>query len=495
MSKSAPTPIAPVQASEDAKPLTLEATLDGSAGPAAVEPHSAAANFGRGFALQRAGRHAEALAAYDRAVEARPDYLEALNNRGFLLAELGRNAEALASFEQALAVRPDAISALVGCGLVLQRMKRPVDALARLDAALAIEARDVNSLVGRAGALHDLARHEEAIATCDRAIALDPNTIAAHQTRGNSLARLNRFEDAVASYDRVIALRPEHAPALHNRGNALVELGRFSEALASYDKAIALQANYVEVHYNRGNLMRRLFRFDEAIRSYQRVLALAPQHAYALGELAAAKLAICDWNETARLAAQLDAQVIAGRSTFSPFVYIGYSSDPALHLKSARNFVGHIMPTPPSPLWGSEQWRNDKIRLAYLSADFNRHATAYLIAGLFENHDRSRFEAIGISYGPDDRSDMRSRLVAGLDAFYDVRATSDLDVARMLHGLQVDIALDLKGYTTDMRFGILAHRPCPIQVNYLGYPGSMGVNFIDYVIADHILVPYEGPGF
>ena len=487
MSESKESPDLPAQAGPD--------SLAQPNSPPLPEPQSATAYFNRGFALCAAGRRAEALAAYDRALDLRPDYVEVLSNRGYLLAELGRNSEALESFERALATRAELPPALIGSGLVLQRMKRPSESLARFDAALAVEPRDVNSLVGRAASLRALGRYEDAIATYDTIIALDPGSVAAHHNRGDSLVKLNRFEDAVASYDRVIELRPEHLTALHNRGNALVELGRFQDALSSYDKAIALNASYVDAHYNRGNLMRRLFRFDEAIGSYERALALAPQHGYALGELAAAKLAICDWNETARLARALDTQVLEGRSTFSPFVYLGYSSNPALHLKCAQNFIRCAMPSPPPPIWRGERWRNDKIRLAYLSADFNRHATAYLIAGLFEAHDRSRFEIIGISYGPDDKSDMRARLIAGFDAFHDVRAHSDRDVAQMLHGLKIDIALDLKGYTTDTRIGILAHRPCPIQVNYLGYPGSMGVDFIDYVVADHVLVPYEGREF
>jgi predicted O-linked N-acetylglucosamine transferase (SPINDLY family) len=154
------------------------------------------------------------------------------------------------------------------------------------------------------------------------------------------------------------------------------------------------------------------------------------------------------------------------------------------------------LPTLPPPLWAGERWTNKKIRIAYLSADFNAHATAYLIARLFELHDRDRFEVLGISYGHDDKSEIRSRLSQSFDEFHDVRAISDAQVARMLNDRHVDIVLDLKGYTTDARYKILAHRPAPIQVNYLGYPGSMGVEFIDYVIADKTLVQHEeGPQY
>jgi protein O-GlcNAc transferase len=135
------------------------------------------------------------------------------------------------------------------------------------------------------------------------------------------------------------------------------------------------------------------------------------------------------------------------------------------------------------------------VRIAYLSADFHRHATAYLMAELFERHDRSRFEIIGVSFGVDDKSEMRKRLVAAFDQFYDVRRKSDEEVAKLLHDRQVDIAIDLKGYTTDSRPGFLAYRPTPIQASYLGFPGTMGAEFIDYIIADETVVPFEHQPF
>ena len=164
-------------------------------------------------------------------------------------------------------------------------------------------------------------------------------------------------------------------------------------------------------------------------------------------------------------------------------------------MRCARNFVADRVPSLPRRLWTGATWCHDRVRIAYLSADFHRHATAYLMAELFERHDRSRFEIIGVSFGVDDKSEMRKRLVAAFDQFYDVRRKSDEEVAKLLHDLQVDIAIDLKGYTTDSRPGILAYRPTPIQASYLGFPGTMGAEFIDYIIADKTVVPFEHQPF
>jgi predicted O-linked N-acetylglucosamine transferase (SPINDLY family) len=173
---------------------------------------------------------------------------------------------------------------------------------------------------------------------------------------------------------------------------------------------------------------------------------------------------------------------------------LGYSSDPLLQLQCAQNFISDKTPVLP-PLWTGKIWRHDRMRIAYLSADFRQHATAYLIAELFELHDRSRFEISGVSFGMDDKSDTRNRLIASFDRFLDVREKTDEEIARLLHDLQIDIAVDLKGYTQDSRLGILAHRPAPIQVSYLGYPGTGGADFLDYIIADKTVAPFEHQPF
>jgi protein O-GlcNAc transferase len=189
------------------------------------------------------------------------------------------------------------------------------------------------------------------------------------------------------------------------------------------------------------------------------------------------------------------AHVREKKSIISPFTLLGYSGDPALQLHCAKNSIAHQVRLPPRPLWTGARWHHGKLRVAYLSADFHRHATAYLMAELLERHDRSRFEILGVSFGVDDESEMRRRLIAAFDQFHDVRATGDEEVAKLLRDLQVDIAIDLMGHTHDARPGILAYRPAPIQVSYLGFPGTTGAEFIDYIVADKTVAPFEHQPF
>jgi predicted O-linked N-acetylglucosamine transferase (SPINDLY family) len=203
------------------------------------------------------------------------------------------------------------------------------------------------------------------------------------------------------------------------------------------------------------------------------------------------EIAICRWDKLAARVEALRAQVRSRSNVVEPFTFLAVSHSAEEQRLCAERHVQEKLPARFAPLWQGTRYRHDRIRLAYLSADYHEHATAYLAAGLFERHDRARFELIGVSYGPHDASPMRGRLERAFERFVDVRNRSDEEAARMLHALEVDVAVDLKGHTTGSRPGILAHRPAPIQAAYLGYPGTMGAPFIDYLLADRVVIPED----
>jgi tetratricopeptide (TPR) repeat protein/glycosyltransferase involved in cell wall biosynthesis len=461
----------------------------------AVRPDHAQALNNRAIVLLALKRFDEAVASCDRALASRPDYPEALINRGAALRELERFDEALASCDRALAIRPDSPEALNNRGTFLLQLERLEEALASCDRALAIRPDYPDALSNRGAVFVELKRFEEALTSCERALAMTPDYVEALNNRGNALLGLKRLDHALADYDRALVLRPDYTEAHTNRGNVLRELKRYDEALASYGRALAFHPDDVAALSGRGAVLRELKRFDEVLATYEQMLAVKPDHRYALGHLLDAALQICDWERTAKLADDIAARIMGRRSAAVPFTLLGACDDPALHLQCVRNFVEDEVGISPPALCRGTGWRHDRIRLAYLSADFHGHATAYLMAELFELHDRSRFEVAGISFGGADGGETRTRLVKAFDKFHDVRTTSDLEVARLMGDLEIDIAVDLKGYTRDSRAAILAHRPAPIQVSYLGYPGTMGAEFIDYVIADPIVLPLDQQPF
>src|SRR5215510_809978 len=457
----------------------------------ALKPDHAQAHNNRATLLATLKRHDEALLGFDRALALKPDYPEGHNNRGNALAALGRHEEALASYDRALALKPDYAEAVNNYGIALSALDRHEEALTHFDQALALAPNYAVGWYNRGNALSALRRYEEALACYDRALALAPDYADACDNRGNALLRLNRHEEALASIEHALVLNPASPGTHNNHGSALSALKRHDAALAGYDRAIALKPDFADAHSNRGNTLKDLRRHDEALASFERALAIDPEHIDASVGMAEVVLSVCDWARTGPLALELAERVRAGKPTVAPFTLLAYCDDPGLHAECAKTFVADRMPVKPQPLWRGPPVRHDRIRIAYLSADFHRHATAYLVAELFELHDRARFEIVGIGFDWDDGSDVRSRLVNSLDAFHDVRTHSDHDVAKLLHELEIDIAVDLKGHTGDSRLGIFAHRGAPIQASYLGYPGTIGADFIDYVIGDPVVTPFE----
>jgi predicted O-linked N-acetylglucosamine transferase (SPINDLY family) len=460
-----------------------------------VRPDYAEALCNRGLTLHELKRFEQALASYDRALKVRPDSAEVFCNRGLTLHELKRFEKALASYDRALTLRPDYAEALSNRGATLHELKRFEEALASYHRALALRPDHAEAFCNRGITLHELKRFEEALASYDRALKVRPDYAEVFSNRGITLHELKRFEEALASYDCALKVRPDYAEALSNRGVTLHELKRFEEALASYDRALKIRPDSAEVFSNRGVTLYELKRFEEALASYDRALAVKPDHAYAFGGIAVCVNRLCDWRRTMDVADKVVAHVLEKKSIISPSTLLGYSGDPSLQLQCARNYVADRIPSLSPTLWAGETWRHDKVRIAYLSADFHQHAMAYLMAELFERHDRSRFEIIGVSFGVDDKREMRKRLVAAFDQFHDVCRKSDEAVAKLLHDLQIDIAIDLMGYTQDFRPGILAYRPAPIRASYLGFPGTMGAEFIDYIIADKTVAPFEHQAF
>jgi predicted O-linked N-acetylglucosamine transferase (SPINDLY family) len=321
-----------------------------------------------------------------------------------------------------------------------------------------------------------------------QSLQINPQSPDAWYNRGCALQQLQRNAEAASCFERAVTLKPDYDEAWTNRGGALLALRRHTEALESFNRALALKPQDLEALSNRGTTLFEQKRYEEASADYDALFKLAPDFPYALGNAALARAYCCDWSRLKDDREQIHAGIQAGRAMVSPHASTLIVDDPMDQLRAAQTWVAARCPEMP-PLWRGERYRHEKIRVAYLSADYHSHATAYLAAGLFESHDKARFEVTAISFGPDDSSAMRQRLTRAFDRFIDVRDKSDSQVAAMLREMEIDIAVDLKGFTQDGRPGILAHRPAPVQVNYLGHPGTMGARYIDYLIADRSLVP------
>ncbi len=472
------------------------------------------------------GRLAEAVSDYRTALALDPDCRAALYNQALLLIQMNRPAEAVASLDALLVRAPSAAPVHLARGNALAALGRQDAALAAFEQAVRLDPRDPLGHSNRGNSLLALGRLEEALVSLERALSLDPGHALANYNQGNVFFALRRFAEAIESFERTVRSNPRFALAWYNRGSALLELRRYEEAGVSFDRALALDERLPQAHNNRGVALLALKRapeaaqaferaielrpdylralenlgsarlesqhYEEAARSFAGVLAAAPEHPYAMGNLLYARLRACDWGDGFHaLRARVEESVERGLTAQAPFAFLSTSDSRQAQLRCARTCCVDKFPPAREPLWRGRTYGHDRIRVAYVSADFHEHATTFLMAELFERHDRRRFEWTAISFGPDDNTPMRRRLVGAFDHFLDVRSRDDSEIARLLAEREIDIAVDLKGYTADCRMGIFAQRPVPLQVSYLGYPGTTAAPYIDYVIADRHVIPPE----
>jgi protein O-GlcNAc transferase len=381
-------------------------------------------------------------------------------------------------------------------GLALHRRGAVDEAAARYADVLRADPANADALYYLALISCQHGRFAEGAELARKSLDSDPKQARSHVILGRALHSLELHDDALASFDRAIAQAPELAPAHANRADVLSKIGRNVEALDSYDRALALAPDSVADWMNRGVALIALNRHDEAVISFDRGFALNPDFAQAddfRAPLLLSKLRICDWTNLPAETAELLAMVRAGKPLSLPFAIVAIASSPAEQLQCARRYVEEQPAFP--PLWQGEVYVHDRLRVAYLSADFNEHPTAYLTAGLFEQHDKSRFEITALSFGQNDNSSPRRRLEAAFEHFIDVRDNSDQEIAALMRRAEIDIAVDLMGFTKDNRLGVLARRAAPLPVNYLGYPGTTGAPYMDYILADGTVIPEDHDAF
>jgi protein O-GlcNAc transferase len=435
------------------------------------------------------GSPADALSSFERALALRPADATALNNQGNALLALGRADEALASFEAALAAEPQFPGALQNRGAALRALGRANDALASFEAALAL-APDAAALhADRGGALVALGRAPEALSAFDRALALNPNDADAHYNRGVAQLHLQRFADALESFDRALALAPGMAAAHGNRGNVLVQLGRVEEALACFDRAIAADPGFLTALAEKGEAAFSAGRYELAAETFERLVARNSEYPYALGNLLYARAHCCQWDAFGVLKSLVQEGLRAGRPTAFPGHILALADTPEENLRAAETWTRDVYAQSTSPRPQRPLAQHGKIRVAYVSANFHEHAMPILLAGLFERHDRSRFETFAFSFGADDGSAMRQRLLHAFDRFIDIRGSSNAEVAALMAEHEIDIAVDLMGFTQGARPDLFNLRPAPIQVSYMGYCGTTAMDALDYIVADRCVIP------
>jgi protein O-GlcNAc transferase len=429
------------------------------------------------------------------ALEQAPTSAEGWCARGTILQDRNELDGAMDAYRTATGLDARLAAAYAGLADVSLKKARPIDALAYGEKA-ALLSRDTpqNSVFLIIGRSHYALGHsEQALIALSKAVDLDPRDPNAYVALGLVFEDQSRLSDAFNAYQKALSLNPREVSAYNNLAGVLIGMKQLDLAVATARLAVSLAPENPEVYLNLALALRLRGDEEEALATYKKVIAIKPDHGKALIELCHYRQHACDWEglEAQRVASHVHSY----RKGFvvSPFSVMTSTTSPWDQLACARVWAEHLSPMSRAPLASYEPRphgkRGDRLKLGYLSSDFHHHATAMLIVDLLEQHDKTKFELFGYSLGVDDGSAMRQRLIDAFETFRDFRDCSDTDAARLIRDDEIDILLDLKGFTQNARLKILASRPAPVQVNYLGFPGTMGVPFIDYIIADATVAP------
>ena len=441
------------------------------------------------IAAFQAGRPDQAEKLFRDIVRRRPNDVDARRMIGFLCNQMGRHAEAVEHFDLVLRLNRKQPQIHYLRGISLLALNRPEDALDSFNGSLAVDGPQTDTYVNR----------------------------------GVALQRLQRLGQAIESYDRAIALDPTYVLSHTHKAAALEDQGKFAEALASYDTSLKVQPT-PDAWWGRSTVLQLMRRFDEALLALKQAYALEPSRPYLQGEILHLKQQIGDWDNFAQDCELVLKSVDKGLRAIVPGRILSLPSNPQQQQRAAEIFVRDKFPAQPPPPFpppqagegingdpppaagegrvgaegtegGAPSAAKRKIVVGYFSCDFRNHPLSQLTAGLFEQHHRDDFTVFGFSYGPQRDDEYALRIARAMDRFIDVSSMSDQDVASLSRSLGIDIAVDLTGLTSNTRLGIFSHRAAPVQATYMGYPGTTGCSFIDYVIADEVVVPSEDARF
>ncbi len=471
--------------------------------------------FIQGMALKVTGRLSEAEESFARALAIDPNHVEALMETGVLLMARNEPARALSQFERVLALQPGhALAAKhrdtlksglpaaseppmdrVLRGLQLQGEGRVQEAQAVFREIVATHPRHFISLYSLAAMSLNEGRAQDGLEYAQRCLDAEPGHAFAWYICGCAYKALRQFPESLTHLDRALQIQPNYKEAYFERGILFGELKDYYQSLAMFEKVIELDPVHRLGLLNAATSLTIVKRNADGAAMFERLLAVDPEHDYALSQLNHARLHGCDWRDFHANRATIIERVRQGKRAAKSLSFLAISDSPEDQWICAKTFTAQAYPSQKTHFWNGEKYRHARIRIGYVSPDLREHPVGHLMAGVFECHDKSRYELHAFSLGVDDRGVLRSRFMAACDQFHDVRGRSSREIAQLIRESEIDLVVDLAGPTMDAQPDIFAFRPAPIQVMYLGYPGTSGADYFDYLLADETVVPDESRKF
>jgi predicted O-linked N-acetylglucosamine transferase (SPINDLY family) len=456
-----------------------------------INPNHSFLQYNLAKSLSEIGEDSIALEHHIKAVELNPQNHEALLNLGKCLFSLGDFIESLRFYNKAISIKSDFFEAFFNSGLTHLELKDFKSAKNCFDIAIQLSPNFPDCYSSCGVALIGLKNYQDALNYIEKAIQINPNHSESWNNLGNLYSILKRFEDALNCFEKAISINSDFSEAFNNKGLVFKELRLYDDSLANFDLAIKYNSDFADAFINRGSVLRDLKRYDQSLKDYQTGLQLKPDADYLIGMILHLKMIMCDWEEYEQSLSILVFKVTNGNKASPTFPLLALTDSLLVQHIAAKTWINDLFPLNSSLGPITKLNRKPKIKLGYFSSDFREHPVSYLTAELFELHDKSSFELYAFYYGPVDNSEMHKRIFAAFDKFIDISTLSDIDAAILSRDLAIDIAIDLTGLTGDNRVGIFSFRAAPVQLSYIGYLGTMGSPYYDYLIADNTLIPYE----
>jgi predicted O-linked N-acetylglucosamine transferase (SPINDLY family) len=444
-----------------------------------------------GVITGKENNHIEAINFFRKAQKIKPDNNLINFNLAKAFSESGNDLEAIKYYKIAIRLDKNHLGSCLNFANSLYELERYDEALSYYDQALKLKPNYAEAYYNKGNIFRNLKRYDEALYNYDQALKLKPDYFEVYNNKALTLNYLKRYDEALYNYDQALKLKPDYVIAYCNKGNIFKDLKRYDEALYHYDQAIKLKPDFAEVYNNKGNIFKDLKRYDKALYHYDQAIKLKPDFEYLFGMSLHMKMFMCDWQDFNVKVENLLLQTNENKKSSFCYSLLALTDSPSIQRKSSEIWINdkHPFNSLFGPILKSRQ--RDKIKIGYYSPDFREHPVTYLLTELIELHDKNQFELFGFYFGPPDSSKMHKRVSSAFNQFIDVGLKSDKDIALISRELGIDIAVDLAGFTGFARTDIFSYRAAPIQVNYLGCPGTMEAEYIDYIIADPIIIPTE----
>ena len=445
--------------------------------------------FNLGITFQELNQLDSSLKNYKKAIEIKSDYPEAFNNLGTLYKELKDFDLSIQSYQKAIEINSNYAEAFNNLGILYQEMGQLDDAIKSHENAININPQYDEAYNNLGILFMDLGQLDRSIENYEKAIKANNNFIEAFNNLGLVFMNLGQLEKAIGYYQKALIIDSNFALTYNNLGLAYKNLHNHEAAAKCFEKGIVLDPNYTDAFCNYGHLLTEMDNLQDALSNYERAFAIKPDADYLLGTIIHTKMHLCIWTDYLNQLNELQTQINDGQKRIDAFSFMALIDDPEIQGKVSNIYFKDRNPRSNLLPQIENHPKHKKIRIGYFSADFREHPVSYLTAELYETHDRSQFEVHAFSYGPNTEDKMNLRIKAGVDQFHDVREMSHKEIATLSRSLEIDIAIDLSGATHSSKTEVFAMLAAPIQTSYIGWLGTMGADYYDYLIAAEGMIP------